>query len=102
MFVNTVPNAYLKPVLYLILDQWTQFTVYLVLNLSPSENVTLDLMHSACSGLSHVYFVVFVFVMFVLFSLILVCFDINLSLIDFTQYDACRKSMKEYAILVNL
>lgn len=48
------------------------------------------------------YFVLFVFVLFVSFSLILVCFDINPCLIDFTEYDACRKTMKEYAILAIL
>lgn len=76
--------------------------VYLVLNLSSSENVTPNLMDSTCSGFSHMYFVVFVFVTFALFSLILVCFIRNHSLIGFTEYDTCRKSVKEYAILVNL
>lgn len=102
VFMNTIPNAYLEPMLCLNLGHWTQFTVYLVLNLSSSENVTLNLMDSTCSGFSHMYFVVFVFVMFALFSLILVCFIRNHSLIGFTEYDTCRKSVKEYAILVNL
>lgn len=36
-----------------------------------------------------------------LFSVILACSDKNISL-DFTEYDSCRKSMKEYVILVHL
>lgn len=51
--MNTILNVYLEPMLYL--GCWTQFTVYLVLSLSPSENVILDLMDFACSGLSHMY-----------------------------------------------
>lgn len=66
-----------------------------MLNLSPSENVTLDLLYCTCYGLSCIlWFGGF----FALFSVILVCSDINIS-IDFTEYDACLKSMKECAIL---
>lgn len=39
--------------------------------------------------------------LFALFSVILACSDTNISL-DFSEYDSCRKSMKEYVILVHL
>lgn len=39
--------------------------------------------------------------LFALFSVIFACSDVNISL-DFTEYDSCRKSVKEYVILVRL
>lgn len=84
-------TLYLELVLYLNLGYWTWFTVYLMLNLSPSENVSLDLLYCTCYWLSCI---LWGFFSFALFSVILVCSDRNISL-DFTEYDACWKSMKD-------
>lgn len=69
-----------------------------MLNLSPSQNVTLDLLYCTATGCP-VFCGLWGF--FALFSVILVFSDINIS-IDFTECDACLKGMKECAILVHL
>lgn len=45
-----IPNIYLELVFYLNLCYWTWVTVYLMLNLSPSQNVTLDLLYCTATG----------------------------------------------------